>query len=182
MSYIDDLITAYGKFIRIPWQPSLAPPQRVLMAIYPEDAERRLRLRVADFQNATLSGQHGWQQTDISHAFENWLGTHEHRAAYFAKPQRLATALDGFFDRLVSDVAETLESAGENDVVALIGAGSLFGLGEKIRVSALLNRVDVHIKGRLLVFFPGQKEDSRYRLLGVGDGWNYLATPITPEG
>jgi hypothetical protein len=182
VSYVDDLIDAYGRFIALPWQPDLAHPQRVLMAIYPPEYERRLRLRLADFKNATTKAQHGWRGFEITHEFEHWLGEHEYREAYFSKPQRLEPAMDGFFDRLVDRVSTALRSAGNNDVVAMIGAGSLYGLGEKIRVSALLNRVDADIKGRLLVFFPGQREENRYRLLGAGDGWNYLATPIVPGG
>ena len=37
------------------------------------------------------------------------------------------------------------------------------------------------IGGRLLVFFPGEREGSNYRLLDARDGWNYLATPITAQ-
>ena len=48
-------------------------------------------------------------------------------------------------------------------------------------MSALLNEVSDAIAGRLLVFFPGQHEGSSYRLLDARDGWNYLATPITPR-
>jgi hypothetical protein len=66
-----------------------------------------------------------------------------------------------------------------NGVVGLLGAGALFGLGEAVKVSALLNAVNDAIPGRLLVFFPGEVEGSSYRLLDARDGWNYLATPIT---
>jgi len=37
------------------------------------------------------------------------------------------------------------------------------------------------VHGRLVVFFPGSFEDNNYRLLDGYDGWNYLATPITPD-
>ena len=63
-------------------------------------------------------------------------------------------------------------------VVGLVGAGALFGLGEVARLSALVERVDDTIAGRLLVFFPGEHEGNNYRLLGARDGWNYLATRI----
>ena len=36
-----------------------------------------------------------------------------------------------------------------------------------------------HIRGRLLVFFPGVYEQNNYRLLDARDGWNYHAVPIT---
>ncbi len=69
-----------------------------------------------------------------------------------------------------------------NGVVALLGAGTLFGLGDAPKVSALLNAVNDTIAGRLLVFFPGEHEGNRYRLLDARDGWNYLATPIKANG
>ena len=39
--------------------------------------------------------------------------------------------------------------------------------------------VETHIRGRLLVLFPGVYEQNNYRLLDARDGWNYLAIPIT---
>lgn len=38
--------------------------------------------------------------------------------------------------------------------------------------------VEPHIRGRLLVFFPGVYEHENYRLLDARDGWNYRAVPI----
>jgi hypothetical protein len=41
--------------------------------------------------------------------------------------------------------------------------------------------VSPEIKGRLLVFFPGEHDGGSYRLLDARDGWNYLAIPITAQ-
>jgi hypothetical protein len=35
------------------------------------------------------------------------------------------------------------------------------------------------VRGRLLVFFPGEIDNNVYRFLDAREGWNYLATPIT---
>jgi hypothetical protein len=44
----------------------------------------------------------------------------------------------------------------------------------------VLKEVVNDIRGRLLVFFPGEYEDNNYRLMDAPrDGWNYLAVPIT---
>jgi hypothetical protein len=43
----------------------------------------------------------------------------------------------------------------------------------------LISAVERHIKGRLLVFFPGTKEENNYQLLDARDGFNYLAQGIT---
>ena len=43
MSYIDDLLKAYSRFAQIPWDQTVAGPQRVWMVVYPPEQERRLR-------------------------------------------------------------------------------------------------------------------------------------------
>jgi len=72
--------------------------------------------------------------------------------------------------------ALTAESADEDTVVAVQGIACLFGF---TRVSLMLKEVVKDIRGRLVVFFPGEYEDNNYRLLDARDGWNYLAVPIT---
>ncbi len=58
MSYVDDLVAAYRKFVALPWQQNLAPPQRVWMAVYPPEHERRLRLYLPAFKTATIEEHH----------------------------------------------------------------------------------------------------------------------------
>lgn len=183
MSYVDELLTAYRKFVALPWQQNLAPPQRVWMAVYPPEHERRLRLHLPEFKAATSEHHHSWALIDVTTTFETWMAVHDYREAYFEDPELLETALPAFFDRLVSDVRAQLTAHAQPDgMVALLGAGTLFGLGEAVRVSALLNGVDDAVAGRLLVFFPGTHEGNRYRLFDARDGCNYLAIPITPNG
>lgn len=182
MSYVDELLAAYRKFVAFPWQQNLAPAQRVWMAVYPPEHERRLRLHVPDFEVATKEANHSWVLIDITTTFEHWMAAHEYRDEYFASPELLETALPAFFDHLVMEVRGELEKHADADgVVALLGSGALFGLGDAVKVSALLNAVNDAIAGRLLVFFPGEHEGNSYRLLDARDGWNYLATPITAD-
>jgi hypothetical protein len=42
-----------------------------------------------------------------------------------------------------------------------------------------MNEIERDIRGRVVVFFPGEYENNNYRLLDARDGWNYLAVPIT---
>ena len=183
MSYVDDLVASYRRFVALPWQRSVAPPQRVWMAVYPAKYERRVRLNVQEFENATLQAGHAWALIDITHSFERWMAGHEYADAYFEEPELLATALPAFLGTLVEEVRAQLEQHPDpNGVVGLLGAGTLFGLGDSVKVSALMNAVNESIAGRLLVFFPGQRDHNSYRLLDARDGWDYLATPITTEG
>ena len=54
----------------------------------------------------------------------------------------------------------------------------LFGF---LRVSELVSRVESSIRGRLLIFFPGEHENNTYRFLDARDGFNYLALPIVAD-
>jgi hypothetical protein len=183
VSYIDELLAAYRSFVALPWQLNLAPAQRVWMAVYPPDHERRLRLHVPEFDVATKEAHHAWALVDITTSFERWMAAHEYREAYFESPELLRPALPAFFEHLVTEVRVELGKHDEvNGVVGLLGVGTLFGLGRAVKVSALLNAVNEMVAGRLLVFFPGEHEGNSYRLLDARDGWNYLAIPITPRG
>ena len=68
------------------------------------------------------------------------------------------------------------EEVDEDTVVAVQGVAGLFGF---THVSLVLKKVVNDIRGRLLVFFPGEYEDNNYRLLDARDSWSYLAMPIT---
>mgnify|MGYP000987610382 CR=1 FL=1 len=46
----------------------------------------------------------------------------------------------------------------------------------------VLKLIEGDIRGRLVLFFPGQLEGNNYRLLDARDGWNYLAVPISQHG
>lgn len=183
MSYVDDLLGAYRRFLAHPWQQNLASQQRVWIAVYPPDHERRLRLHVPAFKAATNEHHHPWALVDITRSFETWMAAHDYRDAYFEDPALLETALVGFFEHLVGDVRSQLAAHPAPDgIVALLGTGTLYGLGEVLKVSALLNAVNGAIAGRLLVFFPGDVENNNFRLLDARDGWDYMAVVIRPNG
>ena len=87
-------------------------------------------------------------------------------------------ALQDFASFVSQQIVDALIAPGvdTNTVVAVSGLASLFGL---TLASAIFETVAPSIRGRLLVFFPGQHDGSNYRFLDARDGWNYLAVPIT---
>jgi hypothetical protein len=183
VSYVEDLLAAYRRFVSLPWQQNLAGPQRVWMAVYPPEHERRLRLHLPAFKEATNQHRHAWALVDITTSFEKWMAAHAYRDSYFEDPDLLETALPGFFAHLVDDLRSQLDTHPAPDgVVALLGAGTLFGLGHALKVSAVLNAVNSAIAGRLLVFFPGEVNNNNFRLLDARDGWDYMAVVIKPNG
>ena len=182
MSRIEDLAEAYGRHIATPWQRTVAGAQRVVMVVYDKEQERMLRARRLAFETATKRAGYAWLEVDLAPAFAEWMAGDEYREAYFATPGDLRLKLDAAFpDHVAGRIRERLTSADatEASVVAVFGAGALFGLA---RVSRILGMVESDIRGRLVLFFPGQYERNNYRLLDARDGWNYLAVPITPRG
>ncbi|QCO03446.1 BREX protein BrxB domain-containing protein [Azospirillum argentinense] len=179
MARIEDLAETYGRHVGLPWQRTVAGAQRAIMLVYDKELERTLRARIDVFEVATRRGGHGWRLVDITDSFARWIADDEYREPYFESPEDLQLKLEAeFASDVASRIREALTADGvdENTVVAVLGAGSLFGF---TRVSQVLTLVEAEIRGRLLIFFPGDFENNTYRLLDAKDGWNYLATPIT---
>jgi hypothetical protein len=179
MAKIDELITAYGRHIRLPWQSSAPGASRVVMVVYPEGIERELRARLPEFALQTTKADHMWHHIDLTSAFAAWISAHTFREQYFAAPRLLdRAALTPFTAHVAGLVRAALEAChgDATAVVAITGTGSLYGVAH---VSEILRMVDDAIPGRVVVFFPGELEQNNYRLLGARDGWNYLAIAIT---
>jgi hypothetical protein len=182
MSRIEDLAERYGQHIATPWQRTVAGAQRVIMIIYDKELERTLRARKVAFETATREAGHDWHEVDVTTAFAGWMAREEYREQYFASPDDLQLKLEAELPEFVADrIRGALNdgSVSESSVVAIFGIGALFGL---TRVSQILKSVEPDIRGRLVVFFPGQLEKNGYRLLDGRAGWNYLAVPITLHG
>lgn len=177
MNRIEKLSIKYKEFSALPWD-NVAAPQRTWFIVYPPDMERQLRRRIDLFELASKKAGHKWIQVDLTCQFAEWMANLDYRERYFKKPKHLAPKQKDFQDRIVEVVNKSLldPAVDDNTVVALTGVGSLYGL---MRVSDLINKITPNLKGRLAVFFPGEYEDKKYRLLDGQDGWNYLAVPIT---
>lgn len=184
MGRIEDLRDRYEGHVTMPWDRSLAGPQRVWFAVYDKMDERRLRARLVgdggEFALATKRVGHGFVLHDLTDAFADWMAAQDYRDSYFESPEDLAMALPGFEEHLAAAVRATLtsEDVDANTVVALCGVASLFGLAS---VSKLVEAIESSVRGRLLVFFPGgyDSTNNTYSLLDAKAGWNYLAVPIT---
>jgi hypothetical protein len=180
MGRIEELAERYARHIATPWQRTVSGAQRVIMLVYDKELERTLRARKLAFENATRATGYEWFEADVTDAFARWMATLDYRNRYFARPQGLSLKLEAEFTNFVAaHIHQTLSRANDKSVVGVLGAGSLYGF---TRASQVLKLLEPDIRGRLLVFFPGQYESSNYRLLDARDGWNYLAVPITLHG
>ena len=179
MSRIERLVERYRRYISLPWRKDSAGGERTMFVVYDKADERRMRARLARFEHATEAAGHRWVACDLTATFAEWMADIKYRDSYFEAPGDLALKLDEDFPRHVADrVREVLArpEADEDSVVALFGIASLFGF---VRVSKLMAAVEGDARGRIVVFFPGEHEDSGYRLLDARDGWSYRAVPIT---
>jgi len=178
MAELDLLLSAYASHVSTPWRDGLSGSERVWFLVYSPTNERRLRRRLDEFAIATRDAGHGWRHLDLTDTFPQWITAERHTEGYFKRPEGLPEKR--FVQSTASRIQTTLESATDRDVVALGGIGSLFAL---TTLSAILKGVDDAIKGRLLVCFPGtyERDFHRYRLLGAGEGWSYLAAPILAQ-
>lgn len=180
MGRIEDLAAVYQRHVSVPWQRTLAGAQRVMLVVYEKELDRTLRARIGEFEQATRRSGHGWKLVDCTGWFAAWMANDDYREAYFENPSLLGMKLEGDFrPEVVRRLAAELETAGNDTAVALLGVASLFGF---VRVSELIRQVEQSIRGRLVVFFPGTKNENNYRLLDARDGWNYLASGITLHG
>lgn len=176
---LERLVKSYANFISIPWTQGLANEQRVLFAVYHKEDELKLRARVEEFKFATEAAGHAWIQLDSTRLFPEWMANQKYREDYFEDPASLQTKYNKFAKQSVEKLAAMLEgNVNENTLVALVGCGTLFGFTS---VSDFVKQLSAHIPGRLLVLFPGEYVDNKYRLLDAKDGWGYLATAITAE-
>ncbi len=156
---VEDLITAFRARLSVPWRPDEAAAGRVWMLWYDKTEQ---------------SGK-GWHEFDLAPEFGKWVAkqTWFERAA--KRPATLGTVLPDFEAQLIHELKDRLSKCGPNDILALTGAASLFGL---MRASTLIGKVADAVPGRLLVTFPGTHQGGIYRLLDARDGWSYLAVPI----
>jgi hypothetical protein len=179
VSRIDELADQFERHIATPWQRNLAGAQRIIFVVYPKEDERRLRTKLKEFEHRTRAAGHGWGEVDFTNLFPLWMAAEEYREEYFKHPEDLMLKYDSeFAESCAAHLAGALVAEDVNDdtVLAVYGVAGIYGF---TRLHFILQKIESHVRGRLVVFFPGAYDQNAYRLLDARDGWNYLATPIT---
>jgi hypothetical protein len=180
MGRIDQLAEKLKQHLLIPWQATVSGAQRVILVVYEPQAERSVRGKLDLFEHSVCEAGRKWHALDLSSIFAHWLGDDEYRDAYFENPEDLTLKIEAEFPTFVAKHVQRHLEHYQNDeraVSAIYGVAALFGF---THLSRLLHDVEPYIqKGRVVVFFPGQKDGNNYRLLDARDGYNYLAVPIT---
>ena len=182
MNRIDLLKKNYQRICEFSWDRNVSGAQRVWLAVYDKEDERKLRLRLGLFEEATHHTGRKWFAIDLTDVFPTWMCGPENASfaeSYFEAPELLDDAVLAELKRRVATQIQAALAAlpdPDNTVLAIHGVASLFGF---LKISEILPMVESDIKGRLLVLFPGTYENNNYRVLDARDGWNYHAVPIT---
>ncbi len=181
MSRVSDLVDAYSAELALPWRTGLSGGERVWMLVYPPELERTMRAALPRFELATGEAGHGWRTVDITDKLGTWLANHRYAEAFFENPSDLTPSIiDHFEADLVAEIRKEITAAGDDDVVVLVGIGSIFPF---VRASSVIKTIDNDLNGRLLVLFPGLHDPytHSFRLLDARDGFNYRARVIDPQ-
>lgn len=176
---VDSLIHAYDKVVSGKWEETLSAQERIWFLVYDPDSQRKVDFRLIDFENTTKKGGKKWVNISLKDCFPKWMVSHEYRDEYFLEPDSLIDQLEFDFKAFaIENIKQKIRKhqIDNETVIALTDVASLFGFA---RLSDILNHIASEVKGRLLVFFPGEFEKNQFRLLNARDGWSYLARPIT---
>lgn len=174
---LSKLLNSFDSHIGIPWPNAVSPDERTIFVIYNKEDELKLRARIGEFEASAEQSGHPWLQLDLTLSFEEWMAEQDYKETYFEDPEYLTGIYEDFSDELVEKlVAEISINQTDDSVVALLGCGALFGFAS---VSGVVESVAKHVKGRLVVFFPGEYQNNNFKLLDAKDGWGYHATAIT---
>lgn len=178
-SKIDTLLESFEKVVQEPWTGTLSGQERVWFLVYDPTEQRKVDLRITDFETATLKAGKRWVAISMKKCFPEWMANHEYRDEYFADPEALTDQLEtDFKQHAIAFLTQEMANSGAdgNTLIAIRDVSSLFGFA---RLSEILNASTAALKGRMLIFFPGEFSKNQYRLLDARDGWSYLARPIT---
>lgn len=177
MNNIDRLLSNYSRQVRLPWSGNMSGKQRVWFAVYPPAEERRVRARLPQFEALTLEANHGWSAVNLTPLVPDFLAAHKYRESIFQNPQHLRAGSEiEIRAAAIVNEACSQDEADAGSVVAVTGLASMFDF---MRVSSLIERVEDSVRGRMLIFFPGEYAGNVYRFMDARDGFNYMAVPIT---
>ena len=177
-SKIDQLLSAFELVVNEPWSTALSGQERIWFLVYDPSEQRKVDLRLEEFETATVKAGKRWVLISMKNCFPTWMAEHEYKEEYFSDPEMLVSQLEVEFKHfairfLTSEIEK--QNVDDNTLIVVKDISSLFGFN---RISDVLNGCAGAFTGRVLIFFPGEFEKNHYRLLDARDGWSYLARPI----
>ena len=82
-SKIDQLLSAFELVVNEPWTTSLSGQERIWFLVYDPSEERKVHLRLEDFETATMKSGKRWALISLKNCFPSWMANHEYKEEYF---------------------------------------------------------------------------------------------------
>lgn len=65
--------------------------------MYDPAEQRKVDLRLGDFETATLKARKKWKGISLKNCFPSWMANHEYREDYFKNPEYIVDQLEAAF-------------------------------------------------------------------------------------
>jgi hypothetical protein len=102
-SKIDQLLSAYETVVNEPWSNALSGHERVWFLVYDPAEQRKVDLRIGDFETATQKVGKRWITVSLKKCFPTWMAQHDYKEEYFAEPETLVDQLEAEFKQFAID-------------------------------------------------------------------------------
>ena len=85
-SKIDQLLSAFELVVNEPWSSSLSGQERIWFLVYDPAEQRKVDLRLGDFETATIKAGKQWVNISLKNCFPTWMANLEYGEQYFKNP------------------------------------------------------------------------------------------------
>src|SRR5512136_2006150 len=93
-SKIDQLLAAFELVVNEPWTAALSGQERIWFLVYDPSEQRKIDLRLGDFETATMKAGKRWRLISMKNCFPSWMAGHEYKEEYFNDPETLVDQLE----------------------------------------------------------------------------------------
>jgi hypothetical protein len=91
---IDLLVEAYEKVVKEPWSSALSGQERIWFLVYDPAEQRKVDLRLGDFETAAIKAGKKWKSISLKYCFPSWMANHEYKEDYFSNPEYIVDQLE----------------------------------------------------------------------------------------
>ncbi|GAH36912.1 unnamed protein product, partial [marine sediment metagenome] len=93
-SKVETLLINYEKVLKEPWSNKLSGQEKVWFLVYDPVEQRKVALRIGDFERVTGKNNKNWVEIDLQGCFPEWMKNHEYRDAYFVDPEAIQDQIE----------------------------------------------------------------------------------------
>ena len=131
-SKIDQLLAAFDKVVQEPWSNTLSGQERIWFLVYDPAEQRKVDLRIEDFETATIKAGKKWEIISFKLCFPQWMANHEYKEGYFKNPKHIVDQLEAdFIPHAIQFIKGELTRINQDQdtLIAIKDVSALFGFG-----------------------------------------------------